>query len=183
MTNPRDVIISLKKVREEKGNLSYTKILSLMEQNGDYVSISTLSRVFADGSEDPENAKKFRYEDTLRPIAKALLDIETIESDDDVDTQAFKSLLKLKMAVIDENAKQIKELKESAKEAVSKEKAKYLKRLEEETAKFQKSIDFAKKQIELKDKRIDQLLDANQKLLDQMLKCHKCKYGDTVDEH
>lgn len=57
MTNPRDVIISLKKVRDEKG-LSYAKILSLMEQNGDFLSPSTLSRVFADGSEEPENAKK-----------------------------------------------------------------------------------------------------------------------------
>ena len=176
MTNPRDVIISLKKVRAEKG-LSYAKILSLMEENGDYLSSSTLSRVFADGSEDPESAKKFRYEDTLRPIAKVLLDIETIETDDDVDTQAMKSILKLKMAVIDENSRQIKELKESIKEVSNKEKAKYLKRLEEETAKFQKSLDFAMRQIELKDKRIDQLMEENHTLVQRLLTC-PCRNGD-----
>ena len=115
--------------------------------------------------------KKFRYEDTLRPIAKVLLDIETIETEDDTDTKAMKSILKLKMAVIDDNSKQIKELKESLKEVSSKEKAKYLKRLEEETAKFQKSLDFAMHQIELKDKRIDQLMEDNHILVQQLLAC------------
>ena len=42
-------------------------------------------------------------------------------------------------------------------------------KLKAETDKFQKSLDFAMHQIELKDKRIDQLLDANIKLLDQLL--------------
>ena len=78
MTNSRDVILKLKDVREEKG-LSYGDILDLMEQNGDYLSKTTLSRVFAEGSEDI----KFRYEDTIRPIANALLDIENMEDDDE----------------------------------------------------------------------------------------------------
>jgi transcriptional regulator with XRE-family HTH domain len=49
MTNTRDLIIQLKEVREEKG-LSYNDILSLMEKNGDYLSKSTISRVFSEGS-------------------------------------------------------------------------------------------------------------------------------------
>ena len=50
MTNTKDIIVKLKEVRDEKG-LSYTDILDLMEKNGDYLSKSTLSRVFAEGSE------------------------------------------------------------------------------------------------------------------------------------
>ena len=173
MTNTRDVILKLKEVRLEK-NLSFDKILALMEQNGEFVSKSTLSRVFADGSEE----KSFRYDETLRPIANALLDIETYEPDDDPDTLAFKSILRLKMSVIDENSKQISNLKEQIKEVAEREKMKYHEKLEEETEKFQRSLDFVKNQIELKDKRIDQLLDenvklvdANVKLLNQVLEC------------
>lgn len=92
MTNTKDIIIKLKEVREEK-NLSYNDILVLMEKNNDYLSKSTISRVFSDGSEE----LSFRYEETIRPIAKALLDIETIEDDDDMDIQAMKSLLKYKI--------------------------------------------------------------------------------------
>lgn len=175
MTNSRNVILNLKKVRKEKG-LSLDKILSLIEENGDYLSKSTLSRVFSEGSEK----KSFRYEETLRPIANALLDINTIEEDDDIDTKAYKSILQLKMAVIEENSKRIEELqgsideiKENAEERLNKEKLKYHKKLEEETERFQRSIEFAKGQIELKDKRIDQLMDMNAKLLDQLLSCPK----------
>ena len=84
MENTRELILKLKAVREEKG-LSLNKIADLVEKNGDYTSRSSIQRVFADGSEDTS----FRYEDTLRPIAKALLDIETIEDTDNLDVQAM----------------------------------------------------------------------------------------------
>lgn len=92
MTYTKDIIVKLKAVREEKG-LSYSDILDLMEKNGDYLAKSTLSRVFAEGSEE----QSFKYEETIRPIAKALLDIETIEDTDDLDTQAMKILLTYKI--------------------------------------------------------------------------------------
>lgn len=160
MTNTKDVILKLKEVKKEK-DLSLDRIISLMEENGEFVSKSTLSRVFAKGSEE----KLFRYETTLRPIANALLDIETIEIDDDIDTQAYKSILKLKKNLMSELEQQNEELKEELKDM----KLKYHEKLKAETDKFQKSLDFAMHQIELKDKRIDQLLDANIKLLDQLL--------------
>lgn len=152
MTKTKDVIIKLKEVRKEK-QLSFDNILELIEENGEYLSKSTLSRVFADGSEE----KSFRYEETLRPIANALLDIENIESYDDANTQAYKTILKLKKDVIEENSRQIALLKEE----LEKEKQHYHKKLAKETDNFQKSLDFAMHQIELKDKRIDQLMDAN----------------------
>lgn len=151
MTNSRDVILKLKEVREEKG-LSYADILDLMEQNGDFVSKSTLSRVFAEGSEDI----KFRYEDTIRPIANALLDIENIEEDDDMDVRAMKSLLKYKIQRIEELEQQIEHLEA----ALDKEKLKYHEKLDKERERSRRSIEFLKEQISLKDKRMDMLLDA-----------------------
>lgn len=162
MTNSKQVIIKLKEVRAEK-NYSLDRIRELIEQNGQFVSKSTLSRVFSDGSED----KGFRYEETLRPIANALLNIETIESDDDIDTQAYKSILKLKNELISDLEKQNKELRD----ALDKEKLKYHEKLDKDHAQFQKSLGFLKDQVNLKDKRIDQLLDANVKLLNQLLNC------------
>ena len=80
MTNTKDIILRLKKVRQEKG-LSYSDILELMEKNGDFLAKSTLSRLFSDGSEE----MSFKYDETIRPVAKALLDIESIEEDDTMD--------------------------------------------------------------------------------------------------
>lgn len=177
MTNSRDIIIKLKEVREEKG-LSYNDILALMEKNGDYLSKSTISRVFADGSEDETS---FRYEETIRPIANALLDIETIEEDDNVDVQAMKSLLKYKNQRIEDLEREIEKLELSLAE----EKVKHHERLDKEREQHQKSIEFLKDQISLKDKRMDMLLDAvfkkdsqHKELLDVILSCPARTKGD-----
>lgn len=172
MTNSKDVILKLKEVREEKG-LSYNDILDLMEKNGEYLSKSTLSRVFAEGSEEI----KFRYEDTIRPIANALLDIENNEDDDDMDIRAMKSLLKFKMQRIEELERQVEHLVAS----LNKEKVKYHEKLDKEREQSRRSIEFLKDQISLKDKRMDQLLEAvfekdlqHKEMLAKVLKCSKC---------
>lgn len=175
MTNTKDIIIKLKEVREEK-ELSYTDILSLMEKNGDYLSKSTLSRVFSEGSED----LSFKYEETIRPIAKALLDMETIEDDDDMDVRAMKSLLKYKIQRIEELEEKVRELTAN----LDHEKVKAHEKLDRERNLFNGRIDFLKEQILLKDKRIDQLFDAvfvkdkqNAELLQKLTNCQKCKEG------
>ena len=169
MTNTKDIIIKLKEVREQKG-LSYTDILNLMEKNNDFVSKSTLSRVFAEGSEE----LSFKYEETIRPIANALLDIENIEADDDMDVQAMKSLLKYKIQRIEELEEQNRELKA----ALTNEKLKYHEKLDAEREQYYKRIDFLKEQVSLKDKRMDLLLDAvfqkdvqHKELLELILSC------------
>lgn len=163
MTNTKDIIIRLKEVRKERG-LSYSDILEMMEANGDFVSKSTLSKLFADGSED--HPEKFRYETTLRPIANAILDMENIEETDDMDIQALKAILKYKIA-------RIKDLETM----LDHEKLKHHEKLDKEREQFHRSLDFLKTQVDLKDKRIDQLLDANMKLLNQLLTC-PCRKGD-----
>ena len=164
MTNTKDIILKLKEVRNEKG-LSYNDILELMEKNGDFLSKSTISRVFADGSED----LSFRYEETIRPIAKALLDIENIGDDDDMDIKVMKSQLKYKMQRIEDLEHQIEQLQSDLKS----EKIEYHERMDTEREQWSKSIEFLKNQISLKDKRMDFLLDTVQKRdssIDDLLK-------------
>jgi len=153
MTNTKEIILRLKEVREEKG-LSYGDIMDLMEKNNDFVSKSTISRVFSEGSEN----LSFRYEETIRPIAKAMLDIETIEDDDDVDVQAMKSLLQYKIKRIEDLEQQIEQLEAS----FDKERVKFHEKMEHEREQWSKSIEFLKNQVSLKDQRIDCLLDAVQ---------------------
>ena len=177
MTNSKDIIIKLKEVRAEKG-LSYADIIKIMEEKGIYpVSTATLSRIFSENSEETN----FNYETTIRPIAEALLDIDTIEDTDNMDTQALKSLLQYKHRVIkdledklEERDNVIKELKTS----LAQEKLKRMEKVNEERERSQKSIDFLKDQITLKDRRYDTLLETVSKkdtlyneLLNQYLTC------------
>lgn len=162
MTNTKDIIIKLKEVREEK-KLSFTDILSMMESNGDYLAKSTLSRVFSDGSEE----MSFKYEETIRPIANALLDIDHIEDNDILDVQALKTLLQYKNDFIRDLSRQL-----------DREKIKSHEELDKERERSRRSIDFLKNQIELKDKRMDQLLDEmfikdkqQRELLQKILNC------------
>ena len=172
MTNTKEIIIKLKEVREEKG-LSYNDILDLMEKNGDFLSKSTISRIFAEGSEE----MSFRYEETIRPIANALLDIENQEDTDNLDTKAMKTLLKYKIQRIEELEKEVERLEA----ALDKEKVKYHEKMDKEREQFQRSLDFLKEQVAYKDKRMDLLLDSvqakdklHQDMLDKLLKCSKC---------
>lgn len=124
-----DIVSKLKKVREENG-LSYQKIVELVEKNGDYVSLSTVKRVFEDGSE----SYGFQFENTLKPIANAVLGIysETdIVSASEVD--ALKSIVAYK-------SDRITELEA---------------RLERTEDSYRRRLDFLKEQISLKDQRID----------------------------
>ena len=151
MNKTRDLIIKLKAVKEEKG-LSLNKIADLIEENGDFISRSSIQRVFADGSED----SSFRYEETIRPIAKALLDIETIEDNDSLDTATLKALLKYKIQRIEDLENQLEHLQA----ALDSEKLKRHEKIDDIRSEYEKKIDFLKEQIELKDKRMDLLLDA-----------------------
>lgn len=144
MTNSKDLILKLKEVKK-RDNLSLSMIEELTEKNGEHVSKTTLSRVFADGSEDTI----FKFENTLKPIANAILDIDTIEEDDSLDTQALKIMLQYK-------ARRIRELEYE----LDREKVKHHEKLDKEREQSRRSIEYLKKQIDIKDKRIDILMEA-----------------------
>lgn len=163
MTNTKDLILKLRAVYQEKkgtGETSYDKILEMMELEGFHSSKSTLSRLFGNNWDK----YSFDYEYTLIPIANVLLDVGNYEEDDDTDTKAFKSLLRAKMTVIENNVKQIEELNERVEAVEEEAKRKYNEKFAKEMEKYKKSLDFAMEQIKLKDKRIDQLMDANDRL-------------------
>lgn len=124
-----DIVTKLKRVREENG-LSYQKIVDMVEQNGEYVSISTVKRVFSDGSED----FGFQFENTLKPIANAVLGIY---SETDVVTASEVDALK---AIVAYKSDRIAELEAQ------------INRTEES---YRRRLDFLKEQISLKDDRID----------------------------
>jgi hypothetical protein len=153
MIDTKDVIISLKQVKEEKG-LSLDKILVLMNENDPTTAVSktTLSRVFAKDSEN----QLFRYETTLRPIANVLLDVENYEDTDSIDEKAMKALLKYKIKRIEELEQRVSELEH----ALNSEKVNHHEKMDAARAQWQKSVDFLKEQISLKDKRMDMLLEA-----------------------
>ncbi len=153
MANCRDIIIKLKAIRDER-NLSLNDIVNMIEKNGDFVSRSSIQRVFADGSEECS----FKYEETIRPIANILLDINNIEESDDENTKSMKTLLKFKDDLIGELREKIKHLEHD----ISREKLKYHEKMDNERAQWAKSIEFLKEQVAYKDKRMDLLLQAVQ---------------------
>lgn len=152
MNSMKEIIMELRQVRIEKG-LSYGDISDLLEQNGDHVSKSTISRIFSEGSTDTN----FSYDEIIRPIANVLLDIDKPEDEDDIDTKTYKSLLKFKSKRIEELENQIETIKADNAEKL----VELHEKMDSERAQWNKSIEFLKEQIRYKDKRIDILLDQN----------------------
>ena len=113
------------------------------------ISLSTVSRIFAEGSEKLET-RSFRY-DSIKPIAALLLE------DDLMDDNEEKALLK---AIIAMHEAEITRLEEQ----LALQNEKYEKKLEKDRAHSRVSIDFLKNQIALKDDRITKLLDSYQEL-------------------
>lgn len=155
LMNMRDLIIKLKQIKEEN-QLSVDKIKRLIEENGDYLAKSTIARVFTEGAEN----ESFRYEETIRPIANALLKIERVEENDSLAVQAIKDVVKVKMEMIEDLEHQLeqKDLKNHEK----------MDKLREEQ---QRKIEFLMRQIELKDERITTLLRQNEDLTNHFINC------------
>lgn len=124
------VLALMKKVRVEK-DLSYQDIVALCAENGDHVSLSTVKRVFSQGSED----MGFRYDTTLQPIVKAVLGLNEEDSGVGIDAKepgtasendALRSLIDLKNQMvsnlnqtIEEKNKQIEQMQASISERIS----------------------------------------------------------------
>lgn len=177
MLKTRELIIRLKAVRVEKA-LSLGDIYSMVEDNGDFCSKTSLSRLFSDGSEE----LSFK-EETLLPVARALLDVEKLEETDDLDTQALKSLLQYKSQRINELESRIEELDM----ALDREKLKRHEILDKERDIYNRRVDFLKSQILLKDERIDKLMDAlfeknnaYESLLSQVLSCPHSQIREVI---
>ena len=138
-----DIVRRLKKVREENG-LSYQRIFDLVQESGSYVSISTIRRVFEDGSE----TYGWQYENTLKPIAAAVLGAYSPAD------EAAEDVTGTLQAIIDYKSLRIHELEAQ------------LARCEES---YKRRLDFIKGQIDLKDARIDRLHGIIERMVDALL--------------
>ena len=164
MIDTQNVIDSLQKIYKKR-KLTQQKAYQIVYDFDplNCPSETTIARVFRKGAK----AENFRWEASLRPIANAILNLEEIDPEDSPEEQALKSMLKLKkdqLGIVNEEREE--------------ETDKYHKRLAEELDKFQKSLDFLKKQIELKDERIDYFMRANERLsitndrlINQLMEC------------
>ncbi len=111
LTATQEIIINLKAVKEQQ-NLSIPQIKNMVDETGTYVSLTTLRRVFAENSEIEDS---FNYENTIKPIAQALLINYGLTSDNELRrkrTVAYESIFRHLNDEIAAKSAQIEEMKE-----------------------------------------------------------------------
>ena len=142
-TSAAELIRQLKEVKL-KDEITYPRIMDRMEKNGKFVSLTTLRRVFADGSE--MSANSFSYENTLLPIAEALLNAEDVPTPDSPcaeDIDALKAVIRVQ----NEEISRLHEIKEH----------------------LEARITFLLEQIEKKDRRMDEKDEIIRRLMEKCL--------------
>ena len=170
MTDTVKLIDSIRKVYDEKG-LTISKIEKLLEEKGKEgaVAHTTIGRFF---SKEKRGIYNYRYEDTIRPLAEILLDIDTIEENDNLETEAMKNFVKVKGKVIDNLERENHELETEIN---------LYERLEQEREQSRRSIEFLKTQIERKDQRIDRLMASCEQKDTQILEL-TAKINDLIEQ-
>lgn len=143
-TSKKELIKQLKEAKERK-EYTYPRIIDEMEIKGKFVSLSTLRRVFADGSE--LHASSFNYENTLEPIAEVLLKAEDVPTPENSPYATEINGLKAVIHVQNEEIVKLTELKEHLESRVT----------------------FLLEQIEKKDRRMDEKDELIKRLLDKCM--------------
>ena len=107
----REIILQLKAIRKER-NLSLQDVHELVLDSGEFTSLSSVKRVFADGSEN----QNFRYQDTIQPIARAMVGVKEETTTDNLPTtsevDALKSVVLLKDSIIRDLRRENEELQQ-----------------------------------------------------------------------
>lgn len=144
LTKAQELIRQMKTIKESN-EITYPRIIERMEKNGRVVSLTTLRRVFAEGSE--ANAANFSYENTLMPIAEVLLNVEDVPTPEDAPNAQQIEALKAVVHCQNEEIARLHELKEHLENRIS----------------------FLLEQIEKKDRRMDEKDEIIRKLMDKCL--------------
>ena len=144
LSDKQELIRQLKAAKT-RNEVTFPRILERMEKNGKFVSLTTLRRVFADGSES--NAASFNLENTLMPIAEVLLEAEDVPTPENSPYAAEIQGLKAVIHVQNEEIARLHELKEHLEDRIT----------------------FLISQIELKDKRMDEKDEIIKRLMDKVL--------------
>lgn len=149
----KKLIVQLKKVRNEK-KLAPQDIVDMCLENGDYVSLSTVKRIF---SADSENMG-FRYDTSIKPIAKALLGLgddpdaaSQLADDSESETTALRALIEVKNLELAEkdNIISVKDHMIDGLESGIKDRERQISQIREETA----------SRIAEKDSRVNYLIE------------------------
>ena len=135
-----DLILRMKRIQQEQ-KLSAQNIYDLLEREGYHVSLNSIKRVFAEGSEH----EHFRFHDTVQPISRVLFDIYGEDSGDS-EVDGLKAAIKVKDELIAKREREILDLKSESL----------------------RMSEFLTHQIELKDQRIDKLMSRVDVLLAQL---------------
>lgn len=130
LTSTQQLIKQLKDAKREK-EITFPRLMEMLEKNGKSVSLTTLRRVFADGSEWNDS---FNYESTLLPIAEVLINNVDIPIPSDSPYATEIEGLKSVIHVQNEEIARLHELKEHLEARVT----------------------FLLEQIEKKDRRMDE---------------------------
>lgn len=153
MTNTKELVLEIKRIIEEE-HLESADLKRMMEEAGEIpLSDATFSRL---KEKDSETNRKFNYDYTLAPLAR-VLGIDAIDANDTEEVKALKEMLRLKHVHIGKLEQQL-----------DKEKVKRHEQVEEVRAQCKKSIDFLREQMDLKDKRMDTLLERVGKCLNMI---------------
>ena len=139
---PSSELIKQLKWIKERDEITYPRIQDKLEKNGYFVSMTTLRRVFAEGSEEVN----FNYENTLLPIARVLMDFgenATPEEPSADELNGLKAVIRLQTEEIE--------------------------RLHELNEHLEARVTFLIGQIEKKDRRMDEKDELIRKLMDKVL--------------
>lgn len=143
-TKSQELIKQLKDIKA-RNEITYPRIMERMEKNGKFVSLTTLRRVFADGSE--KNADSFNYENTLLPIAEALFNVEDLPTPADSPYAKEIDGLKAVIHVQNEEIARLHDMKEH----------------------LESRITFLLEQIDKKDRRMDEKDEIIRQLMEKCL--------------
>lgn len=131
----RDIILQLKTIKEDK-DLSCQDILEMVEASGGVTSMSTVRRVFAEGSEN----QNFSYRNTIQPISRAMLAVDETEKVADVPDNVLQAQM--------DGLKQACELKDMV-----------ISELNKELADERKKVEHLLRQTELVSRVCDELME------------------------
>lgn len=139
---PSSELIKEIKWIKKRDEITYPRIQEKLEKNGYFISMSTLRRVFAEGSEDVN----FNYENTLLPIARVLMDFTQEPIREEPDAEEINGL----RAIIRVQTEEIE-------------------RLHELNEHLEARVTFLIGQIEKKDRRMDEKDETIRRLMDKLL--------------
>lgn len=138
MQKSRDLILALKKARKERG-YSLTRVEEEILRRGKSLSDSTIKRVFKEGSEDAPSYPS--YEHTLLVIAEVFPEVWAFLDSSEPSGSHEVELLEMELR---------------AQAGILESKLAQIKILEDRVAFMREQIDVLKKQIEIKDRRMDE---------------------------